>query len=171
MSVPDDVPRTEYGSSQLGVRDCRFTLRSSRDVRRHDRSRLGDADVDEMHHADASRRRRGGLHRGEVHAQKFRRLRRARVRVSDQMHQRVGGPKCRGQRPRVERIAGDRQCSRGLPVDRLRTRQGANAMPACDKSWYQPLPDIAGAAGHEDVACGHRVPVACTAASAADEPA
>src|SRR4051794_19218697 len=89
MSRAEDVPRAHKRRLHSTVPDERLTFRAHRDERLHHRSRLRDAEINEVPNAGVARAFHRDLDGWQINGAKLRGLRRARMRDTDQMNEGV----------------------------------------------------------------------------------
>ena len=150
MTGAQNVPWTENRGANPGRRNQRFAFTANRDVRVHDRRRVGHAHVDEVRDARSAGGACGCLNRDEIDAAELRGFRRARMRRADQVHQRRTGRDRRHERRFVERVPHDGYGARRQFRFGSRPCQRVHGKAAFQQLRDQRPAQVAGSAGDEN---------------------
>ena len=111
MPRSEDVPRSEPRSGQTRICDESLTLRPYVDERPHYRSRLRDADIDEVSDADLRGRADGSANGRQVDPLKLGRLPWTGMGCSDQMHEDIAVSERTRDRVDIQSVANYRLCA------------------------------------------------------------
>lgn len=146
------VPGAEDGGIELLFLDRLFALRAHGDVVLPDRqgSGVGDAEIDEMMHAEFSARGDGLVSGDQVNGTKLGGLRSRRMRDAYQVDEGVGRANKLAVSVGVQRISGDNFASGGQLGLRAGAEQCANPMVTFKKNGNETAPDVTGSSGDEN---------------------
>ena len=150
MTGAQNVPGTKNRGANPGRRHQRFAFTANRDVRVHDRRRVGHAHVDEVRDACSEGGACGCLNRDEIDAAELRGFRRARMRRADQVHQRRTGRDRRHERRFVERVPHHGYGARRQFRFASGPCQRVHGKAAFQQLRDQRLAQVAGSAGDEN---------------------
>ena len=136
-----------------------FALDAHRDVVLHDHhwNGLGDAEIDEMMHAEFGASVDGFAGGDQVNGAKLGGFRLRWMRHADEVDESVGGANELAVTVGVERIAGDNFAFGGQLGFRAGAHQRANPMSTLEKNGNEGGADIAGSSHNEDTPGGGRL--------------
>src|SRR5450759_3014245 len=148
----EHIPGPEDSGIEKPFLDHKFALGAHGNVVLHhgERSGVGDADIDEMAHAEFGASGDGFAGGDQVNGAKLGGFRRRRMRDANQVDEGVGRANELAVAVGVEHIAGDNLACAGQLGFRPRAYQYANPMATLEKNGNETAADIPGSSRQED---------------------